>query len=124
MDKNRQLERKRRQTKFFYPHRPGAPKADTSNVGDLYLDTKTGDVFEKNENGGKDHKTVNAGGGNNTSGDNNSKATTGVKLPKTASTLPTLMLIGAFCHNERRRIVKTKKLSNNLNRVNHVKNIL
>lgn len=102
----------------------GSPKADLGDIGDLYLDTKTGDVYEKTENGwvkvanlqgpvgpsgpkgpkGTDG-TGGSGGdgtgtgkkGSGTAKDNgDAKGTTakGGKLPKTATSLPAFILVG------------------------------
>ncbi|MFA8439974.1 immunoglobulin-like domain-containing protein [Pueribacillus sp. YX66] len=106
----------------------GAPSADAGDIGDLYLDTNTGDVYEKTADGWK--KTANlqgpagpqgpkgpkgaagTSGGSGSGDDGGGKSTTktstssdkdgkgksaqGGKLPKTATSLPTLVLIGAL----------------------------
>ncbi|MFA8437662.1 immunoglobulin-like domain-containing protein [Pueribacillus sp. YX66] len=106
----------------------GAPSADAGNVGDLYLDTNTGDVYEKTADGWKkianlqgpagpqgpkgpkDSDGSSGGSGSNNDGSEKSKTKTstgsdtdpkgksaqGGKLPKTATSLPTLILIGAL----------------------------
>ena len=105
----------------------GAPKADLGDIGDLYLDTNTGDVYEKTADGWVKIANLQgpAGpqgpqgpkGSDGTSGDNNvngdsrgtkssgtstgdgdSKGSSakGGKLPKTATSLPTLILVGAM----------------------------
>lgn len=104
----------------------GAPSADTGDVGDLYFDTETGDVYEKTEDGWKKIANLQGPGGpqgpqgpagkggsgdGSRSGDGSGKKSgddskvtmkdgdtkaTGGKLPKTATSLPTLILIGAF----------------------------
>lgn len=100
----------------------GAPTADAGDVGDLYLDTKSGDVFEKTADGWNQianlegpegpqgpQGSTGSGGDNGAGGDGdgkgnekspstdkneNGKSDQGGKLPKTATSLPTLMLIG------------------------------
>ena len=109
----------------------GAPKADLGDIGDLYLDTNTGDVYEKTADGwvklanlkgpagpqgpqgskGADGSGGSSGDGKGSgkkSGAGSSKSTgkddggkpgsqaKGGKLPKTATSVPTLILIGAF----------------------------
>lgn len=102
----------------------GAPKADAGDVGDLYLDTNTGDVYEKSADGWKKIANLQGpagpqgpkgsdglGGGSgsgddggkgksktSTSSDKNGKGKSaqGGKLPKTATSLPTLILIGTL----------------------------
>ncbi|MFA8438056.1 DUF5011 domain-containing protein [Pueribacillus sp. YX66] len=106
----------------------GAPSADAGDIGDLYLDTNTGNVYEKTANGWKKIANLqgpagpqgqkgpkgSAGsGGGSGSGDDGGgtgktktstssdtdgkgKSSKGGKLPKTATSLPTLMLIGSF----------------------------
>src|SRR5690606_38552431 len=94
-------------------------------VGDLYFDTKTGDVYEKTADGwtkianlqgpagpqgpkGADGAGGTSGDGTGKKGDGTSKVTAksggddkgtdakGGKLPKTATSLPTLILVGAM----------------------------
>ena len=102
----------------------GSPKAALGDIGDLYLDTKTGDVYEKTENGwvkvanlqgpagpsgpkgpkGTDGTGGSGGDGTGTGkkgsgtakGDGDAKGTTakGGKLPKTATSLPAFILVG------------------------------
>ncbi|MFA8439972.1 immunoglobulin-like domain-containing protein [Pueribacillus sp. YX66] len=106
----------------------GAPSADAGDIGDLYLDTNTGDVYEKTADGWK--KTANlqgpagpqgpkgpkgaagTSGGSGSGDDGGGKSTTktstssdkdgkgksaqGGKLPKTATSLPALILIGSL----------------------------
>jgi len=111
----------------------GAPQADVGNVGDLYFDTKTGDVYEKTADGwkkianlqgpsgpagSKGPKGADGTGGTSGSGDSSGKdkpsktgsskvaskdggdkkgsKALGGKLPKTATSLPTLVLIGTL----------------------------
>ena len=106
----------------------GAPSADDGNVGDLYFNTATGDVYEKTADGWSKIANLQgpagpqgpkgADGTGGTSGDSSSKdkksgagkskvtakgdddgkgtAAKGGKLPKTATSLPTLILIGAL----------------------------
>lgn len=104
----------------------GAPKADLGDSGDMYFDTKTGDVYEKTADGwvkianlqgpagpqgpqgpkGSDGTGGGSGdgdgkgtkGSSTTKGDADRKASSakGGKLPKTATSLPTLILIGAL----------------------------
>lgn len=104
----------------------GAPKADLGDIGDLYLDTKTGDVYEKTSEGWK--KVANlqgpagpqgpkgskgaAGSGGSGTGDSSGdgkgskqspsgsgkdgKSAQGGKLPKTATSVPSFILIGVL----------------------------
>lgn len=106
----------------------GAPKADAGDIGDLYLDTKTGDVYEKTADGWKkianlqgpagpqgpkgpkgDAGSVGSSGSGDDGGgkgtiktstgsdkDGKGKSAQGGKLPKTATSLPTLILIGSL----------------------------
>lgn len=104
----------------------GTPKANLGDIGDLYLDTRTGDVYEKNADGwvkianlqgpagpaGPQGQKGSDGTGGGSSdgdgkgtkgsgtdkGDKDSKGASkqGGKLPKTATSLPTLILIGAL----------------------------
>ncbi|MFA8437560.1 immunoglobulin-like domain-containing protein [Pueribacillus sp. YX66] len=106
----------------------GAPSADAGDVGDLYLDTNTGDLYEKTTDGWKKIANLqgpagpqgpkgpkgSAGSGSGSgSGDDGSgtgktktstssdtggksKSSKGGKLPKTATSLPTLILIGTL----------------------------
>jgi len=104
----------------------GAPKADLGDVGDLYVDTKTGDVYEKTADGwvkvanlqgpggpsgpqgpkGTDGTGGSSGDGTGTGkkgsgtskGDGEDKGTTakGGKLPKTATSLPAFILVGTL----------------------------
>lgn len=104
----------------------GAPKAALGDIGDLYLDTKTGDVYEKTADGwvkvanlqgpggpsgpqgpkGTDGTGGSSGDGTGTGkkgsgtskGDGEDKGTTakGGKLPKTATSLPAFILVGTL----------------------------
>lgn len=106
----------------------GAPSADAGDVGDLYLDTKSGDLYEKTADGwekianlqgpagppgpqgpkGAAGTSGGSGSGDDGGGKGSTKTSTssdkdgkgksaqGGKLPKTATSLPTLVLIGAL----------------------------
>lgn len=108
----------------------GAPKADLGDVGDLYVDTKTGDVYEKTADGwvkvanlqgpagpegpqgpkgadgtgagkkgdgaSKDDGTSRSDGKQKSDGDGKGTAAKGGKLPKTATSLPAFILLGAL----------------------------
>lgn len=106
----------------------GAPSADVGDLGDLYLDTNTGDVYEKAADGWKKianlqgpagpqgpkgpKGSAGSGGGSGSGGDGSGKGSTktstsddtdgkgksaqGGKLPKTATSLPALILLGSL----------------------------
>lgn len=102
----------------------GLPDADLGRIGDLYLNQENGDVFEKTAEGwqkianltgpqgpqgppgtsGGDKSADGGSGKTGTSGDGSKskadmkgkgKSTVGGKLPKTATSLPALLIIGA-----------------------------
>lgn len=102
----------------------GAPKAELGNIGDLYLDTKTGDLYEKTSDGwvkvanlqgpsgpqgpkGDSGSSGDSGPSGDDDGTSGTKPSTGSdkdgkgspkggKLPKTATSLPMFILVGAL----------------------------